>query len=491
MAFKVSDRQKRRRINKEVDQYIENIEREVHTSIQEGCAIDSFHLEASESNEPNESGTDSDSELESNSDGEDMVPPIESSSSESDEYSEDDVGLTDGLAKWAVEHNISHAAISDLLVVLKKHHPELPKDPRTFLKTTTSYVTSSISGGEYYHFGVKPGVLSKLPLIVDEMEDREVVMQVNIDGLPLFKSNNAQFWPILGMIESHRFKEPFVIGLFYGLSKPSDLDFLKEFVSDAKILMDEGFLYGDKNWKVKISAVVCDAPARAMVKAIKGHGGYGGCDKCVQHGVWLDKATFPETNAALRKDQSFIDMEDENHHLGPTPLTEVGIGMLLYLENCQMKFIKTSCFSVGMNILLNPHLCADHCQYAGDLLVHFVTHFGQLYGQNMLTYNVHGLVHLSQEVMKYGTLDTVSCFAFENYLGQLKRMVRKPTSPLEQVIRRISEQQVKTAKDPSDHHQRKLKRPHTSGPLPRDTVVTSEFMELQAGNFVVKLSNRE
>ncbi|KAJ8043843.1 hypothetical protein HOLleu_11119 [Holothuria leucospilota] len=107
--------------------------------------------------------------------------------------------------------------------------------------------------------------------------------------------------------------------------------------------------------------------------------------------------------------------------------------------------------SVGMNILLNPHLCADHCQYAGDLLVHYVTHFCQLYGQNMLTYNVHGLVHLSHEVVKYGTLDTVSCFAFESYLGQLKRMERKPTSPLEQVIRRISEQQVKTAKDPSDH----------------------------------------
>ncbi|KAJ8043844.1 hypothetical protein HOLleu_11120 [Holothuria leucospilota] len=153
-------------------------------------------------------------------------------------------------------------------------------------------------------------------------------MQVNIYGLPLFKSTNAQFWPILGMIEPRRFKEPFVIGLFYGLSKPSDLDFLKEFVSDAKILMDEGFMYGDKNWKVKISAVVCDAPARAMVEAIKGHGGYGVCDKCVQHGVWLDKVTFPETNAALRTDQSFIDMEDESHHLGLTPLTELGIGMV-------------------------------------------------------------------------------------------------------------------------------------------------------------------
>ena len=67
-------------------------------------------------------------------------------------------------------------------------------------------------------------------------------------------------------------------------------------------------------------------------------------------------------------------------------------------------------------------------------------------------------------------------------------MVRKPTSPLEQVIRRLSEQHLETAKDPSDCHRRKLKRPHTSGPLPTDTAVTSEFMELQTKNFVVKTS---
>lgn len=84
-------------------------------------------------------------------------------------------------------------------------------------------------------------------------------------------------------------------------------------------------MYGDRNWKVKISAVICDAPARAMVKAIKGHGGYGGCDKCVQHGLRLDKLTFPETNAALRTDEAFIEMVDEERH---TPLTELGIGMV-------------------------------------------------------------------------------------------------------------------------------------------------------------------
>lgn len=167
-----------------------------------------------------------------------FVPSIETSSGESNADSEDDVDLTNDLAKWAVEHNISHAAIYDLLRVLKKQHPELPKHPRTLLNTTTSYVKRNVSEGKYYHFGNEPGVLSKLPRIMDMMEDSDILMQVNIDGLPLFKISNAQFWPILGMVDTPRFKEPFVIGLFYGLIKLCDLDFLKEFVADANILKD-------------------------------------------------------------------------------------------------------------------------------------------------------------------------------------------------------------------------------------------------------------
>ena len=89
--------------------------------------------------------------------------------------------------------------------------------------------------------------------------------------------------------------------------------------------------------------------------------------------------------------------------------------------------------------MLNPSVCSEFCDYAHELLVTFVTHFGNLYGKDMLTYNVHGLVHLANEVKKFGSLDNTSAFVFESFLGRLKRMIRKPGSPLEQIIRRISE----------------------------------------------------
>ena len=40
--------------------------------------------------------------------------------------------------------------------------------------------------------------------------------------------------------------------------------------------------------------------------------------------------------------------------------------------------------------------------YAHDLLVAFVSHFGKIYDNNMLVYNVHGLVHLSKNAAEYG-----------------------------------------------------------------------------------------
>ena len=45
----------------------------------------------------------------------------------------------------------------------------------------------------------------------------------------------------------------------------------------------------------KVSNIICDAPARAFVKAVKGHNAYHGCDKCTQTSEYIgNKMTFPE-----------------------------------------------------------------------------------------------------------------------------------------------------------------------------------------------------
>lgn len=78
--------------------------------------------------------------------------------------------------------------------------------------------------------------------------------------------------------------------------------------------------------------------------------------------------------------------------------------------------------SVAIRIILSPVLCSDYCDYAEKLLKFFVTNFAKIYGSEFLVYNTHNLVHLAQDARKYGDLDSVSCFPFENYLGHLKRI---------------------------------------------------------------------
>lgn len=90
-----------------------------------------------------------------------------------------------------------------------------------------------------------------------------------------------------------------------------------------------GFIFKDRSFQVGISAFICDAPARSYLKKVKAHTGYHGCEKCTQPGIWREhKMTFPDTKSKLRTDDDFQNMTDEDHHLGPSPLRDLSIGMV-------------------------------------------------------------------------------------------------------------------------------------------------------------------
>jgi len=351
-----------------------------------------------------------------------------------------------------------------------------------------------------------------------------LLFQLNIDGVPLFKSSNGQFWPILGKLVTPSLGQPFVIGIFYGESKPKDLEFLNEFVEDYKRVMEQGIQYDGITLRCSVSAVISDAPARAFIKNVKGHTSYSACERCVQSGVWNGKMTFPEVNAGKRTNVSFDELSDEDHHRGTSPMSNLGIGMvsqfvldymhlvclgvvrrliclwltgpvsgifqlrartvtdiselrkylpcefarkprsllewqrwkatefrqfLLYTGPvCLLSKLPDVVYNnfmllfVGIFILLESHLShsPEHVDYAEQILIMFVKHYIDLYGSDMVVFNVHSLIHLPDDARNYGSLDNISAFCFENYLGKLIKLVRKPSKPLEQVVRRILEQ---------------------------------------------------
>ena len=198
--------------------------------------------------------------------------------------------LADQLAEWAVTFRVTHTSLSALLSILRVFHTDLPKDPGTLLRTGKNYTVQAVAGGSYYHFGIASGILQKLGASPNCTLEEKITFQVNIDGLPLFKSSNSQFWPILGMLDNPPIKEPFIIGLFYGSKKPTSAsDFLSCFAAEMKELQMNGLTYNGTLHRVSMSVAICDAPARAFVKNIKYHSGYFGCDKCIQEGEYDGK----------------------------------------------------------------------------------------------------------------------------------------------------------------------------------------------------------
>ena len=152
------------------------------------------------------------------------------------------------LASWAVNNNITHKAMNELLQLLSSYAPtfHLPKDAHTLVGTPRSINYEKIQGGEYLHFGLKNTLIS-----IAEMYERENVkinnieVSLNIDGLPLSRSSSNVFWPIL--MSEEIFKSVYIVGIFYGRGKPKSAnEFMQKFVDEWKNMKNTFTYKGQK-----------------------------------------------------------------------------------------------------------------------------------------------------------------------------------------------------------------------------------------------------
>ena len=139
--------------------------------------------------------------------------------------------------------------------------------------------------------------------------------------------------------------DSFPIALTFGDSKPTSLEFLHDAIQDLGELLQHGMQY-NRNIEVRLRCIVCDAPARAMIKAVKQYSGYYGCERCTQKGVWLKKITYQETdNLTLRTDQTFRAQSQEQHHNGVSPFCNLAVDMISvfpldYMHMCGLGVMK-------------------------------------------------------------------------------------------------------------------------------------------------------
>ena len=95
----------------------------------------------------------------------------------------------------------------------------------------------------------------------DINEPTTISVNVNIDGLPLYKNGTDQIWPILCNVNGNPALKPMIIGIFHGKTKPKKVeDFLKPFVDELVPILQTGIVINNHKITVKLRAFICDSP---------------------------------------------------------------------------------------------------------------------------------------------------------------------------------------------------------------------------------------
>lgn len=231
------------------------------------------------------------------------------------------------LVEIGIKHNLSHSALKDITALLVDLGHDIHIDPRTLMRTSRT-VTGNKS---FIHIGLAKQIIRIAGSGFKSDFNGTLILQLNIDGIPLYprSTNKLSFWPILGRLVNCRDSRPFTISVFCGYVKPPSLEnYTRPLINELKELITNGITVNNVRYNLKLSAVICDAPARAFVKEIKGHSSREGCERCIQKGVFLSRMTFPHLSSPLRTDLSFRNQTHKNHHKGISPFTELNIDMV-------------------------------------------------------------------------------------------------------------------------------------------------------------------
>lgn len=145
-------------------------------------------------------------------------------------------------------------------------------------------------------------------------------------------------------------------------------------------------------------------------------------------------------------------------------------------------------FHLAISILVNPHLCSEprFLNCAESLLSKFNKGFTTLYGKARVSYNVHGLLHLTDDVRRFGPLDTISAFKFETHIAKVKRVLRRGNHPLAQISRRFVE--MENAPEKPQNQARIDSRDESAGTVTHKKFSTHDYVlncDVRKDSFVI------
>lgn len=227
--------------------------------------------------------------------------------------------IADCLKTLVLKYNISVRATKNILEIFHKCGVNyVPKSRSELFKDKVLFQVKKreIGSGKFLYIGIEQNL--KCCNNSDLMNSQSVILDVGVDGLPLFRSSRCCIWPILGAIRNIPNISPFVIGVFIGTSHPSCHElYFEDFAKEYHYLKTNGINISSQRLlkKFEIRILCMDTPAKCFVTCTKGHTGKQGCHKCSQIGTSIKhRMVYTSYPGLLRTSESFMKRIDKDHH---------------------------------------------------------------------------------------------------------------------------------------------------------------------------------
>jgi len=107
------------------------------------------------------------------------------------------VTLHEKLANWYRLCNVTRSQLENLLKILRSENIDVPLSAKGLVKQKTNKaIIRTVTPGQYTHIGIKPYLRSVEEQLLNQSE---LMLNVNVDGLPLYKSSQMCVWPSLNL----------------------------------------------------------------------------------------------------------------------------------------------------------------------------------------------------------------------------------------------------------------------------------------------------
>ncbi|VDP77143.1 unnamed protein product [Schistosoma mattheei] len=220
----------------------------------------------------------------------------------------------------------------EILDLIRVRIPELPTSIRSVLRRCNDVEPKILESGTHYYLGLKSSLLRTSENWLRKTRFTELKLQLNYDGLSLFKISNQQPWPVLCRITSLLVSNVFIVGIYGSEVEPSDFkDMSAALITELHELLTVG-INVDKfqvHLTVKLVAVICDALALSNVRHLVGQNATTGCDKFQALGTRMGgRMTFPNGEHDLRSDVTFRSRSQSIHHRGRSSFENLPVDMI-------------------------------------------------------------------------------------------------------------------------------------------------------------------